>query len=128
MINNIDLTNLIGESQSSNELTKEQFFNTYFSKVDLMVYLRKLTSKNKQELVVIFKTISEVGNFEVSPFVREDKAGSLYKMLRLRKARGTSELKLVLGGKIDQFIDDYIDGKISPKFTLVELVEAAKAA
>lgn len=108
----------LGKVGTVKYLTPEQLFqfNDYAREEDV------------EEMAAFFDLIKEGLKMVVRRKPQYDISGNAYKYPNFIRPKSPEGVKVILIGKIDQFIKDYQAGKVKTNFTYVDLIAEAEQA
>jgi len=107
-------------------LTPAMFLALYFAPKEFLNYGDGLRDSETDDLEAMLVLTNEQVPMAFNRRIRTDRNGNPYSYQNFIRSKGTEGVKIVLGGKLLQFIKDYHQGKVSTNFTLNELVEEAE--
>jgi hypothetical protein len=113
------------------DLTASQFFtdtntNGYVNKEEFLFHLENIQPREAQELEQFFDYLKEGKRLDTLPVPRKDRGDNEYVWCNFPLRKGSPGVKVILFGRILDFIKDYQDGAFNVAFSLVGLYEEAE--
>ena len=112
------------------KLTAKQFFKEndsrgYFTKPEFIEYVNSMVRKEAPDFIGLLEQLKDGANMNWKFDIREDKANREYVWIDFQFAKATKGFKVIVGGDILRFIQEYAIGLIKVDFTAEDLSDAA---
>jgi hypothetical protein len=109
-------------------MTAKMFIeNKYIEVKDLLTFVDSGRADDVEDFETFFDFVKDKGKFINTRRVREDKGGIPYQFVNFLNSQGSSGAKVVLIGKMKQFIDEFHGGTFYTDFSLEDLVTEAES-
>lgn len=93
---------------------------------EFLVYGESLRDEEVQQLGQFFGFLKNGINVTGSLIKRNDKGDRQYIFTNFLRGKATTGTKIILTPWMDEFVNSYVDGRITINFTLDELIEEAR--
>lgn len=120
-------------SESKNILTAKMFLgkegnNAYIDPAALLNFIDNGRIEDIKEMEAFFNLVNEQLKMAINRRVQSDKAGLPYKYENFLRPKGPEGVKVIIIGRIKEFILDYQSGQFAIDFNLEDLVNEAEKA